>query len=100
MKSVILAIVAMASITATAAQYVTVEVCNRGETGDRCEMVTYKVRPASPATPYVETCPVGDVSYGPCPTVYGVPSWLQKLNAYLTSKGFTPVEEDIYAGGN
>ncbi len=96
MKSIIFAIVAAVSINASA-EYVTVEVCNMGENGNRCEMVTYKVRTPNAPTPYVEQCPVGDSGYGPCPTVYGVPTWLKKLNAYFIDKGFTaPVEDDIY----
>ena len=99
MKKIIFAIVAAVSINASA-EYVTVEVCNRGESSDQCEMVTYKVRAPSAPTPYVEQCPVGDTGYGPCAKVYGVPTWLKKLNAHFAKKGFKAVEEDIYKGGN
>lgn len=99
MKKIIFAIVAAVSINASA-EYVTVEVCNLGESSDRCEMVTYKVRAPSAPTAYVEQCPVGDTGYGPCAKVYGVPTWLKKLNAHFVKKGFKTVEEDIYGGGN
>ena len=100
MKRIIFAIVAAVSINASA-EYVTVEVCNQGESGNRCEMVTYKVRTPNAPTPYVEQCPVGDSGYGPCAKVYGVPTWLKKLNAHFTGRGFkAPIQDDIYKGGN
>lgn len=99
MKSIIFALVAAVSISASA-EYVTVEVCNLGEAGDRCEMVTYKVRAPNAPTPYVETCTIGDTSVGPCATVYGVPTWLKNLNAYFINKGFTaPAFEGETKGG-
>ena len=100
MKSIIFAIVAAASISASA-KYVTVTVCDRGENQNRCETISYKVRAPSAPTPFVEQCPVGDTGYGPCAKVYGVPTWLKKLNAHFADKGFkTPAQEDIYKGGN
>lgn len=93
MKKLIFALIASVSISATAATYVTVDVCDGGESGTQCRTVTYKVRPAS--TPVIEQClvPAGEAGYVPCPTKYGVPSWLQKLNKAFLDAGFTaPVD--------
>lgn len=59
---------------------VTVQVCNQSETGDECRMITYVIRPSIPSAPMIPKCYLGDMSE-PCPTVYGVPVWLQKLNS-------------------
>lgn len=100
MKSIIFAIVAAASISASA-EYVTVEVCGLGESGNVCQMVTYKVRAPSAPVEQVENCnPSADYPQA-CPTVYGVPGWLKKLNAYLLSQGFeAPAQDDPHKGGN
>lgn len=100
MKKLIMAIVALTAMSASA-EYVTVTVCDGGESGTECRTVTYKVRPASPAQPQVEQCPVGEAGYGPCPTNYGIPSWLRKLNQHFADHGYTapPVEDDNAPGG-
>ena len=98
MKKVIMSIVALAAINATAAQYVTVQVCDGGESGTICRNVTYKVRPASAPVLVKETCIIGENSEGPCPKVYGVPNWLQRLNQAFLDAGFTaPTTKDVEA---
>ncbi len=93
-----MALIATASLTASA-EYVTVKVCGLNEAGT-CQMVTYKVRPASPAQEVVETCSKGEAE-GACPTVTGIPAWLQALNdAFPANDGSAaPEQNDIYAGG-
>lgn len=105
MKKLALAIL-LAAPMAASAKTVTVEVCDSGESGTQCRVVTYKVRPAS--TPVVEKCmvPVGEAAYAPCPTVVGVPKWLKDLNAWFNKHGIKAAdpqaEIDAYAraGGN
>ena len=99
MKKIVLAIVAFTTINASAAQYITEVVCGRGESGDICEKVTYKVRPASPTEPVKVTCMIGESGEGPCPKVYGVPQWLKNLNQAFLDAGFeAPAQKDPYAG--
>jgi hypothetical protein len=103
MKNMIFALIASVSISASAAQYVTVEVCDGGESGTICRTVTYKVRPAS--APEVVACTVpageaGEAGEQPCPKVTGVPSWLKKLNQAFLDAGFTtPVIDESLVGG-
>ena len=89
MKSVIMTIVAFASLTATAAQYVTVQDCNAGESGQECRTVTYKVRNGKMVQPAQH--PAGASSEGEVqvPSTYGVPAWLQALNKHFSDKGLT-----------
>ena len=100
MKATIMTIVAMASITASAATYVTVTSCYQGE-ANNCHQVTYKVRKPSTNKP-VETRPVasseGEVQV---PTKYGIPKWLQKLNDAAADHGFSAPnnDEETNAGG-
>lgn len=73
MKSMIIAAITLASTVAFADRYVTVTVCDRGESGQQCETITYKERestgvPASSYNPSNEN----EVQY---PTEYGIPSW-------------------------
>jgi hypothetical protein len=94
-----LSLVAMSS-TAMASQYVTVTVCDGGESGTLCHKVTYKVRPASKAEPVKCMVPFGEAGEVPCPTRYGVPKWLVRLNEAFAAAGFTaPVENTDYVGG-
>ncbi|HRK09077.1 MAG TPA: hypothetical protein PLZ57_15015 [Pseudobdellovibrionaceae bacterium] len=92
MKKLLLAAVLGTSMNAFAAQYVTVEVCNGGESGQECRMVTYRVREAS--APVVEACTVahGEAGTKPCPTVTGVPGWLKRLNEAFAKAGFKAPE--------
>jgi hypothetical protein len=87
MKSVIMTIIAMASLTATAATYVTVQDCNGGESGQQCRTVTYKVRNGQMVAP--ATQPQGSSSEGTVqtPARYGVPAWLQALNNAAAKNG-------------
>ncbi len=76
MKKLALAFLVSAPMMASAAsQYVTVEVCDGGESGTLCRTVTYKVRPAS--KPEVVECKMshGEAGEVPCLTEgqYGVP---------------------------
>ncbi len=73
MKKVISALVAFVAISASASTYVTVTDCNQGEGGNQCRKITYKVRPASPASAQaeVELYPIGEGTYGPAPKVTG-----------------------------
>jgi len=96
MKKLLVALALMASSTAMAAKYETVTVCNGGESGDVCHQVTYRVRPASKPEVVKETCIVGEIE-GPCPTKYGVPGWLKRLNEAFARAGFTaPEQDDLY----
>lgn len=88
MKSFIVLLVAFASINVSAA-YVTEEVC--GMFGDssqvECRKVTYKLR--APSAPVAVKCEyITDAGVVPCPTVYGIPGWLQKLNQAFIDAGF------------
>jgi hypothetical protein len=61
-------------------QLVTVQVCNDGESGELCRMVTYRIRPKSPPTElkcYVSNGEGGEV---PCPEKLRIPGWLKRLN--------------------
>jgi len=100
MKKLLVALSLVLSSTAMAHQYVTVEVCGDGESGTVCRTVTYRVRPASKPEVVKETCMVGEAGEGPCPTVYGVPGWLQRLNEAFANAGFTaPSQPNVYVGG-
>lgn len=54
MKSMLIAAITLASTVAFADRYVTVTVCDRGESGQQCETVTYKQRESEgvPVDPY------------------------------------------------
>lgn len=74
MKTMIIAAITMMSVAAFADRYVTVTVCDRGESGQQCETVTYKERESTgvPASSYN---PSNENEYQ-APTEYGVPSWV------------------------
>lgn len=100
MKKLLVALSLMLSSTAMAGQYVTVEVCDGGESGTMCRTVTYRVRP--PSKPEVVKCmvPHGEAGEVPCPTKYGVPGWLKRLNEAFARAGFkAPEIETDYVGG-
>lgn len=100
MKKLLVALALMASSTAMAGQYVTVKVCDGGESGTECRTVTYRVREPSKPQIVKETCSVGEAGEGPCPTKYGVPGWLKRLNQAFINAGFSaPVIETDYVGG-
>jgi hypothetical protein len=100
MKKLLVALSLVLSSSAMAAQYVTVEVCDGGESGTMCRTVTYRVRPASKPQVVKETCVVGEAGEGPCPTAYGVPGWLKRLNEAFARAGFSaPTIETDYVGG-
>lgn len=97
MKKILVAAVAMLSLNASA-EYKTEIVCGAfGETGE-CVSVTYKVRPPSAPVEQPELCAVGE-GYGPCPTEYGVPEWLQDLNQWFIDHGATPNEGHTEVSG-
>ncbi len=49
------------------AKYVTVEVCDAGESGTQCRKITYKVRPPNPQ-PQEPLCLIGEATQEvPCP---------------------------------
>ena len=78
---------------------VTVTVCDGGESGTECRRVTYRVRPAS--APVAEKCTTirGEATEEPCPTRYGVPRWLRKLNEAFYRAGARPLpEQPPYSG--
>ncbi|CAN5590682.1 hypothetical protein BH10BDE1_BH10BDE1_34850 [soil metagenome] len=111
MKFLMLSLVAAASIVSVNANaktiLVTEKVCDRGESGMECQMVTYALRPAS--APMVVKCVAqGDVSEVQCaPKAYGVPAWIVRLNNWFgaptaaESKAAADREVDQYqkAGG-
>ena len=89
-----------AAASTASAKTVTVVVCDDGG-HEICRKVTYEVRP--PSAPVAVQCTVvgnegGDV---PCPTKYGVPAWLRRLNEAFARAGFGPVrEQPAYPGGD
>lgn len=74
MKTMIIAAITMMSVAAFADRYVTVTVCDRGESGQQCETVTYKERESTgvPASSYN---PSNENEYQ-APSEYGVPGFL------------------------
>ena len=100
MKKLLVALSLVLSSSAMAAQYVTVEVCDGGESGTQCRTVTYRVRAPSKPEVVKETCSVGEAGEGPCPKVYGVPGWLKRLNEAFARAGFSaPPQQPDYVGG-
>lgn len=102
MKMFFAALVLVMSSSAMAAdKYVTVQVCNGGESGDLCRMVTYKVRPPNAPVAYKCTVMSGEGGYEvPCPTKHGVPKWLSELLKALSIPGATPrTPNSDFAGG-
>lgn len=100
MKKLLVALSLMLSSTAMAGQYVTVEVCDGGESGTMCRTVTYRQRPASKPEIVKCTVPHGEAGEVPCPTKYGVPGWLKRLNEAFARAGFkAPEMETDYIGG-
>ena len=111
MKSVIFALVAFATISASAqdttgckisanGKYATCKVLG-GESGDQVQYVTFKIRGASAPVQQEEQCSIGEAGNGPCPTSYGVPKWLRDLNKAFLDAGFTPPDtskEDSIGG--
>ena len=105
-----MALVAFAAIGASAqdttgckiskdGKYATCKVLG-GESGEQVSYVTFKIRGASAPVQQVEQCPIGEGSYGPCPTSYGVPQWLKDINQAFLDAGFTaPVDNNLYTGG-
>lgn len=77
MKKMLLAAITFASVTASA-QYVTVTVCDRGETGQQCETITYEVR-ESEGVPAASHNP-SDENQVQAPKKTGIPAWLRRLN--------------------
>ncbi len=109
MKSLIFALIATVAVSASAQditgckisankKYATCKVLG-GESGDQVQYVTFKIRPASAPVNQPEVCPVGEAGYGPCPTHYGVPQWLQDLNQAFLDAGFSAPEQNDYVGG-
>jgi hypothetical protein len=78
MKTMLIALVTMASVAATASQYVTVRVCDRGESGTQCETVTYAVRASDGVSE--EASNSSSEHMVQAPARYGVPAWLRTLN--------------------
>ena len=113
MKLVIMALVAFAAIGASAqdttgckiskdGKYATCKVLG-GESGEQVSYVTFKIRGASAPVQEQEQCAIGEASYGPCPTSYGVPQWLKDLNQAFADAGFTAPthpEDELSPGGN
>ncbi|MBC7740618.1 MAG: hypothetical protein H7061_00370 [Bdellovibrionaceae bacterium] len=94
-------IIAMASLTATAATYVTVQDCTGGESGTQCRTVTYKVRNGKMVQPAHQ--PQGASSEGDVqvPTNYGIPAWLRALNdAFPAAKGSSDPADMSNGGPN
>lgn len=111
MKSIIFALVATASIAASAqdttgckisadGKYATclVVVPNEGE--GQLQQVTFKIRGASAPINSDLGCPVGEAGYAPCKEGK-VPKWLKDLNQAFTDAGFTAPEDnyEISPGG-
>lgn len=72
---------------------ITVKLCDSGESGTECRTVRYRVRPASDPVPVTCTVPRGEAGEQPCPTKYGVPRWLRKLNEAFYRAGARPLPE-------
>lgn len=84
MKKMIVAAIAFAALSASA-ELVTVEVCNHGESGTECKVISYHQRPSTGVPADVQQCTGEHI---PCvPTEYGVPGWLQDLNDAATDAG-------------
>lgn len=83
-------------------KYVIVEVCDGGESGDRCRLVTYKVRAPNPVAP--DMCMVGNAGEEkPCSEIKAIsPSWLKKLGTSTIESTEAVSNPDIYgnSGGN
>ncbi len=102
MKKLFVALSLILSSTAMAGQYVTVNVCDGGESGVECRTVTYKVRPATATSKaQVEDCKVlgGEAGSVPCASAYGVPAWLKRLNESFSRFGGKPVDQFEIVGG-
>lgn len=85
MKKAIIAGLTFATVAASAAQYVTVQVCDRGESGTQCETITYAVRPS---TGVPQEFNPGSAEYAhQNPSAYGVPAWLAALNSMFANGG-------------
>ncbi len=95
MKSLVMAIVALASITASA-KYVTVRVCDSGESSQECRTVTYKVRAHKEVTAPVEICSAEGTQC--VPSVYGVPAWLQALSDAFANHS-SPADQNAGSAG-
>jgi len=85
MKKTLIAAITFATVAASATQLVTVEVCDRGESGQQCETISYVYRPST-GVPAESYNPSSEYMVRPA-TRYGVPGWLAGLNA-------------AFAGGN
>ena len=111
MKSIIFALVAVASIAASAQQDLSgckvsadgktakCFVENLGEGGNQSGYITIKVRSGS--TPTADLgCPVGEAGYAPCKEGK-VPKWLKDLSQAFLDAGFTTPEDnhDMSPGG-
>lgn len=112
MKSVIFALLAVASISASAQDTTGCKISKDGKyatcyvqdlnTDGKLKKVTFKIRKDSaPSNPDVG-CPVGEASYAPCKEGK-VPQWLIDLNQAFLDAGFSaPTQEDDNSpgGGN
>lgn len=100
MKKMIVAMIAMVSLSA-AAKTVTVTVCDGGESGQECRTVTYEVRPSTGLPPSADDQCGGDIN--PCaPAHYGIPGWLKDLNDMFPGGGSnydSQVDQYQKAGG-
>jgi hypothetical protein len=101
MKALMVALIASVSMNAFAGgRYVTVRVCDGGESGTECRTVTYKVRHGHghAAGSYQECSAEGT----PCaPAHYGIPHWLRALNDLFPGHGPSDrnADDTMNAGG-
>ena len=80
-----------------AGQWVTVQVCNGGDSGTTCQMVTYRVLPPSGHTPETKCMiSVGDAGEYPCPAEYGALRWLRSLNKTADAQAADDFIDDLY----
>ena len=112
MKSVIFALVAFATISASAqdttgckisanGKYATCKVLG-GESGDQVQYVTFKIRGASTPVAPGTGCYAGEGGHEVACPEGKVPQWLKDLNQAFLDAGFTAPEDnyEISPGGN
>lgn len=85
MKKILLALVALSAIsaTATAHQLVTVQVCDRGESGTQCETIRYVYHPSAGIAPGASDS-ANEFMVRPAQR-HGIPGWLAALNGAYSS---------------